>query len=447
MKNNRETILLVDDEELIRENFGKILTIHGYKVVTAFDNESAIAAFKNYHPAAVLLDINLPDGNGMEVHRKIKMIDSSVPVIFVTAYGDIPSAVEAMKEGAYDFITKPPDFDRLIITLGRAVEKRNLEKNIRDLHAAYQSSLEFMLGNSPAMRGIISQLQQIALSDFSVMIKGETGTGKTYLANVIHSLSKRNTGPFVKVSVGSIPDTLAESELFGFEKGAFTGAERMKRGYFEIADNGTIFLDDVDNISLFVQGKLLSVIEDKRIYHIGSTKAIPVNIRLISATNKNISDAGGSTFRQDLLFRLGEFVIHLPPLRERPEDIIFFSRKFLIETCAELSKQVGELAPDAIPILTGYPWPGNLRQLKNVIRRAVLLSHDGSINSANLRVILTMENAASTPTETTALSIKDAEKSAVRRALELSGGKKTRAAALLQIDYKTLLRKMKEYGI
>lgn len=448
MNSDRETILLIDDEELIRENFGKILAIHGYNVVTAPDAASALAAFRTSRPSAVLLDVNLPGRSGTEVHREIKMLDASVPVIFVTAYGDIPSAVEAIKEGAYDFIAKPPDFDRLIITLGRAIEKRNLERNIRDLHAAYQSSLEFMLGSSPAMRRIISQLQQIALSDYSVIIKGETGTGKTHLANVIHSLSRRSAGPFVKVSIGSIPDTLAESELFGFEKGSFTGAERMKRGYFEIADSGTVFLDDMDNISLFVQGKLLSVIEDKRIYHIGSTEPIPVDVRIISATNRDLSDASAnSTFRQDLLFRLGEFVIHLPPLRERPEDIVFFGRKFLIETCTELSKQVGELAPDAVPVLTDYPWPGNLRQLKNVIRRAVLLSHDGRINAENLRVILSMENTSHQPMEGPALSIKDAEKAAIRRALELVGGKKTRAAALLKIDYKTLLRKIREFGI
>lgn len=447
MKTDRNTILLVDDESLIRENFGKILAINGFDVVTAHNAESALTAFHAQSPAAVLLDVNLPDRSGLDVHRDIRAIDASVPVIFVTAYGDIPSAVEAIKEGAYDFIAKPPDFERLIITLNRAIERRTLEKNIRDLHAAYQSSLEFMLGSSPAMQKIIAQLQQIALSDYSVIIKGETGTGKTHLANVIHSLSRRTAGPFVKVSVGSIPDTLAESELFGFEKGAFTGAERVKRGYFEIADKGTIFLDDMDNISLFVQGKLLSVIEDKRIYHIGSTEPIPVDVRIISATNKDLAEAPDtSTFRQDLLFRLGEFLIHLPPLRERPEDIAFFSKKFLIETCTELSKQIGELAPDALPVLTSYAWPGNLRQLKNVIRRAVLLSHDGRVNAENLRLILAME---STPRQqdVSPLSIRDAEKAAILRALAQTGGKKTKAALLLKIDYKTLLRKIREYGI
>lgn len=448
MKTDRTGILLVDDEELIRKNFGEILSINGFDVTTAHDADSAIAAFRTGSHDAVLLDINLPGRSGMEVHREIKAIDPTVPVIFVTAHGDIPSAVEAMKEGAYDFIAKPADFDRLIITLRRAIEKRILEKNIRELHAAYQSSLEFMLGSSPAIQTIISQLKQIALSDYSVLIKGETGTGKTHLANVIHSLSRRASGPFVKVSVGSLPDTLAESELFGFEKGAFTGADRMKRGYFESAHKGTIFLDDMDNIPLFVQGKLLSVIEDKRIYHIGSTEAIPVDVRIISATNKELSDsASGNTFRQDLLFRLGEFMIHLPPLRERPEDIAFFGRKFLIETCTELSKQIDDLAPDALPVLMEYPWPGNLRQLKNVIRRAVLLSHDGRINAESLRLILAMESASQNPPEGSALSIRDAEKAAIRRALEQTGHKKTKAAALLQIDYKTLLRKIREYGL
>lgn len=448
MKSVRETILLVDDEALIRENFGKILSINGFDVVTAHDAASAVAAFRERSPSAVLLDVNLPDRSGLDVHRDIRNMDASVPVIFVTAYGDIPSAVEAIKEGAYDFVAKPPDFERLIITINRAIEKRALEKSIRDLHAAYQSSLEFMLGSSAAMQRIIAQLQQIALSDFSVIITGETGTGKTHLANVIHSLSRRSGGPFVKVSVGSIPDTLAESELFGFEKGAFTGADRMKRGYFEISDKGTIFLDDMDNISLFVQGKLLSVIEDKRIYHIGTTEPIPVDVRIISATNRSLSETSlAGTFRQDLLFRLGEFVIHLPPLRERPEDIAFFSRKFLIETCTELSKQIGDFTPDALPVLTGYSWPGNLRQLKNVIRRAVLLSHDGRVDAEHLRVVIAMESSAQPSALAAPVSIREAEKAAIQRALAQTGGKKTRAAELLQIDYKTLLRKIKEYGI
>ncbi|KAF0179935.1 MAG: Fis family transcriptional regulator [Nitrospirae bacterium] len=442
-------VLLVDDENRIRDNLAELLEMKGFAVITAADGAAAMKYFSRERPASVLLDMNLPDRSGMEVFREMKALDAAVPVIFVTAYGDIPLAVEAIKEGAYDFIAKPPDFDRLVITLRRALEKRQLEKNVRDLNAAYQTSLESMLGSSHLIREIISQLKQVALSDYAVIIQGETGTGKTCLANMIHNLSRRASGPFVKVSIGSIPDTLVESELFGFEKGAFTGADRLRKGYFECADGGTIFLDDMDNINPFVQGKLLSVIEDKRIYRIGSTKAVPADVRIVSATNRDLSQ-GASTgvFRQDLLFRLGEFVLHLPPLRERAEDIPFFSRKFLIETCAELSKQIGDISPEALTILKAYSWPGNLRQLKNVIRRAVLLSPGGTLQADNLQLVIEIESRShQAGAQAATLSIKDAEKAAIRRALEQSGGKRTKAAALLQIDYKTLLRKIKEYEL
>ena len=450
MNLTKDKVLLVDDEALIRDNFAEILEINGFSVVTAADGAAAMKQFIRERPVAVLLDMNLPDRSGMDLFHDMRSLDATVPVIFVTAYGDIPSAVEAIKEGAYDFIAKPPDFDRLVITLRRAVEKRQLEKSVSDLKAAYQTSLEFMLGSSPAIRNIISQLKQVAISDYSVIIQGETGTGKTYLANMIHNLSRRASGPFVKVSIGSIPDSLAESELFGFEKGAFTGADRLKAGYFEAANRGTIFLDDMDNITPLIQGKLLSFIEDKRIYHIGSTTPIPTDVRIVSATNRDLSQgASTGTFRQDLLFRLGEFVLYLPPLRERVDDIAFFSRKFLIETCTELSKQIGDISHDALTVLNTYSWPGNLRQLKNVIRRAVLLSPDGIIRADNLRLVIEMEARSQQPGTQSgfALSIKDAEKAAIRRALEQSGGKRTKAAALLQIDYKTLLRKIREYDL
>ncbi len=445
-----DKVLLVDDEEMIRDNFAELLEMNGFAVITAIDGASALNHFSRELPAAVLLDMNLPDRTGMEIFRDMRSLDAGVPVIFVTAHGDIPSAVEAIKEGAYDFIAKPPDFGRLVITLRRAIEKRHLENSVRDLTAAYQTSLEFTLGNSPSIRTVISQMKQVAMSDYAVIIQGETGTGKTYLANMIHNLSRRVSGPFVKVSVGSIPDSLAESELFGFEKGAFTGADRAKKGYFEIAHGGTIFLDDMDNITPFVQGKLLSVIEDKRVYRIGSTKPVPADVRIISATNRDIL-RGVSTgvFRQDLLFRLGEFVLHLPPLRERDEDIAFFSRKFLTDTCTELSKQIGDISPEALTVLKTYSWPGNLRQLKNLIRRAVLLSPDGIVRADNLQLVLEIESRShqAGSDAVSALSIREAEKAAIRRALEQSGGKRTRAAALLQIDYKTLLRKIKEYGL
>ncbi|MEW6068734.1 MAG: sigma-54 dependent transcriptional regulator [Nitrospirota bacterium] len=335
-----DKILVVDDEDNIRDVLHNILTFNGFASLEAPDAKLALEIYRKATPSAILLDLRLPDMNGIEAMKEFKKIDPDVPVIIVTAYGDIPSAVEAIKHGAYDFITKPIYFEGLITTIKKAVEKFNLEKKVKELNKAFHTSLEFTLGNSAAIKKIIGQLHQIATSDYNIIIQGETGTGKTFLANIIHNLSKRSDSPFVKISIGSIPETLIESELFGYEKGAFTGANKIKKGYFEIANGGTLFWDDLNNASPFVQAKLLSVIEDKKVYHIGSTNPLKLDIRIISATNTDLKkDIKEGKFREDLFFRLGEFIIDLPPLRERREDIVFFSKKFLLDTCIELKKQ------------------------------------------------------------------------------------------------------------
>ncbi len=445
-------VLIVDDEIKIRKNFSEILNIEGILTIEASCGADALDIARRENPSAVLLDLKLPDMNGIETMKGLKKVDPDMPIIIVTAYGDIPSAVDAIKQGAYDFITKPPDFNVLFTTIKKAIEKYSLEKKFKEINKAFFTSMELILGGSKSMKKIIEQVHQIASSDYSVIIQGETGTGKTYLANVIHNLSKRGGKSFVKVSMGSMPETLVESELFGFEKGSFTGADRTKKGYFEIADGGTFFIDDLENISLFVQGKLLSVIEDKKIYHIGSTKPLPIDLRIISATNSDLlKDVKERRFREDLFFRLGEFIINLPPIRERYEDIVFFSRKFLIDACTELKKQTNEIDAAAMDILIRYTWPGNLRELKNVMRKAVLFADKNIVKPEDIQFILENRNGKADDDMRQLLPLKQAakiaEKKSIIDALELSNRNKTRAAKILQITYRSLLSKIKEYGI
>jgi DNA-binding NtrC family response regulator len=445
-------VLIVDDEEKIRNNFSEILNVEGISTREASCGSEALKAARSQPPSAVLLDLKLPDMSGIEILKELKKIDPDIPIIMVTAHGDIPTAVESIKYGAYDFITKPPDLNELVMTIKKAIDKYELEKKFKEVNKAYHTSLEFILGNSDAIKNIIDQLQQISSSDYNVIIQGETGTGKTYLANIIHNMSKRSNNPFVKVSIGSIPETLVESELFGFEKGAFTGADRTKKGYFEIAHEGTLFIDDLDNATPFVQGKLLSVVEDKKVYHIGSTRPFTTDIRIISATNTDlIEDVKQKKFREDLFFRIGEFIVHLPPLRKRLDDITFFSKKFLMETCAELKTQTIDIQDNTMEILKRYPWPGNLRELRSVIKKAVIFSDKDLIKPEHIQFILDdkskLRDVEISPVLTLKEAAKNAEKKTIINALEMTKGNKTKAAKFLNITYRSLLSKTKEFGI
>jgi DNA-binding NtrC family response regulator len=449
-----DTILIVDDEAKIRKNLSQILSFEGLNTKEASSGRDAIAIVRREELTAILLDLKMPDMGGLETMEEIKKINQHIPVIMITGHGDIPSAIEAMRRGAYDFITKPPDLQVLLLTIKKAIEKNNLSKKVTHLRGALSASLQHILGQSNAMQKIIDQLQQIAQSDYALIIFGETGTGKTFLANILHDMSRRSAGPFLKISIGSLPESLVESELFGHEKGAFTGAQKTKKGFFEAADRGTLFIDDIDNISPLVQGKLLHALEEKRIYHLGETKPVDVDVRIISATNKDLKTCiQQGKFREDLYFRLGEISLDLPPLRERTEDIVFFARKFLIDACADLQKQVHQIDADAINSLKNYAWPGNLRELKNTIKKAALFAGGDTIMTEHLHAILAgdsqiegeIKKMQSVPPLKQA--VRDAERQTIFSALEQTKGNKTRAAKLLSITYRSLLMKIKEYQI
>jgi DNA-binding NtrC family response regulator len=440
-------ILIVDDEEIIRQTFHEILSKNNYLPLVSSNGIDALEIFKRERPGAVLLDLVMPKMNGIEVMKELKKIDPDIPVIIITAFGDISTAVEAIKLGAYDFVVKPADFHRLVITLKRAMEEMELKKRVNRLNAALDISLEWMFGKSDAIREVIDQIHLVASNDLSVIIQGETGTGKSLAARTIHNLSRRSNGPFIAIDIGAIPETLVESELFGHEKGAFTGAERKKKGLFEVAHRGTILIDELQNMSSYVQTKLLTVVDEKRVSPLGSTSPAEIDVRIISTTNRDIRlTVKENRFRDDLFFRLGEFIITLPRLRDRVDDIPLLAQRFLTEASRDLNKHVSRISDDASDRLRHYHWPGNVRELKNVIRKAVLISNDSVIKALDMD-FLTGDSVHSDCAEPSAITIKDAEKLAIKKALDLSRGNKIKAASILRIDYKTLLSKIKQYGI
>ncbi|MBZ0156759.1 MAG: sigma-54 dependent transcriptional regulator [Alphaproteobacteria bacterium] len=442
-------VLIADDDSEVRAVVKAIVEREGLVPLEAEDGLEVLGMLEAGQPDAVLLDLKMPSLDGFAVLEELRRRAPHLPVVILTGHGDVETAVEAIKRGAYDFITKPPDFNKLLITIRRAIERGTLEREIRKSNETLELSLEHLLGRSEEVRPVARQILQVARTDFSLILQGETGTGKSYLAGIIHTISKRAEAPFVRVDIGLMPDTLVESELFGYRKGAFTGAERDKPGYFETARGGTLLIDEVENMTAHVQGKLLSVLESKRIIPLGSTEPVAVDVRIIAASNRNIMQSvEKNTFRDDLFFRLGEFVITLPPLRDRSEDIPLFARKFLAEASLELKKQMQGITDDAIALLMKHSWPGNIRELKNVMRRAVLLSGDGVVCPKDIDIVRKGDGTASMRLP---LSLKgaarEAERETIMKTLRQTGNNKAEAARSLRISYRVLLEKIKRYGI
>ncbi len=450
MKDNSKIhILLVDDEKLVRSVMADMLNKNGILVTEASSGNKAMGLFAGRLFDAVLLDMIMPDMDGIATLKELKKINPDVPIIIVTGYGNVATAVEAIKLGAYDYVEKPVDENRIVLTIHRATEKKRMETKVRELGMAINNSLEWSLGESLAMKGVIRAVNKVAATDFSIVIEGETGTGKSTIARIIHNLSRRAKQPFVTVDMGLIPETLVESELFGHERGAFTGADRKKMGFFEAANGGTIFIDEMENMSPFVQSKLLRVVESRLVHPLGSTKPVEIDVRIIAATNKDIRrNVTEKKFREDLFFRLGEFFINVPTLRDRHEDIHFFADKFLLEAAGELGKQAREISTEAMTILMSYSWPGNIREIKNVIRRAVLLCDRESIGPGDINFLIgdAIEQPGGDITSLKEI-VGRVEAEAISNALKMSGNNRTKAASVLQIDQKTLRTKMKEYNL
>ncbi|HJV54645.1 MAG TPA: sigma-54 dependent transcriptional regulator [Methylomirabilota bacterium] len=452
-------ILVVDDEAEIRSLLAAVLQSKGYEVVTAEDGAAALEAVPRERPAVILMDLSMPRMNGMDALPEIKRLDPELPVIICTAHADLATAVRAMKLGAYDYLTKPFDVELLILTLERAVERHRLHSRIEELKRQGQgSTLAERMGGSPAIALVIQQVAQVAESNFTVLVQGETGTGKELVARAIHQQSPRRQSPFVAVDCGAIPETLVESELFGHERGAFTGAQARREGHFQLAKGGTLFLDEIGNVPLATQAKLLRALEQREVHPLGGARAVTVDARIIAATNSELEESvKAGRFRADLYYRLSEFTIALPPLRSRREDIMHLSQRFLDEVSMELRRPVRRISDEAMQVLLHHDWPGNVRELRNVVRKAALLATD----------VVTPEHipalSASAPAHARAgaepvgedLSLREvaelaavqAEREIIRHALESTKGNKSQAARLLRTDYTTLHAKMKRYGI
>ncbi|HMK61713.1 MAG TPA: sigma-54 dependent transcriptional regulator [Dissulfurispiraceae bacterium] len=443
-------ILVVDDDPKMRTLMRAVLETRGWSSKEASDGLQAIAMCETERPSIVLLDMRMPKLDGITTLRELKKIDSDLPVIIITAHADLQDAVNAIKLGAYDFIVKPPDFDRLAIVIDRALEQSKLSNGFKKLDATIDHSLESFLGSSNGMKRVVEQIRQVAATDFSVIMQGETGTGKTTVSRMIHNMSRRSLGPFVSVDVGSMPETLIESELFGHEKGAFTGADHKKKGFFEVAAGGTLLIDDLQNIPLHVQSKLLRAVEDKKIYPIGALAPVGIDVRIIVATNVDARKAmQENKLKSDLFYRLCEFIIDIPPLRERSHDIPYLGRNFMLEVSSELNKPMREISAHALEHLKKYAWPGNVRELKNVMRRAVLIAENDIITDAHLEFLIgggygSKIYAPLLQRDLPTLNLKELEQIAIKRALELAAGNKSEAASLLNIDYSTLHRKLKQ---
>jgi DNA-binding NtrC family response regulator len=452
-----ERILIIDDDKDLRFNLSSILKDEGYDVLAVEDGREALKAVQRNCPNLALLDIRLPTMNGMEILEKLKRMDKDLIIIMLTAYAEVKDAVKAMKLGAFDYITKPFDNEELALIIKNALRTQYLSKEVEVLRKRLgeQASICEVMGESPAIKKVLKQVEIIASTNMTVILQGASGTGKELIAQMIHQKSLRKDKPFVAVDSGVIPETLVESELFGYEKGAFTGADDRKEGKFEQANEGTLLLDEITNLTDGIQMKLLRVIQERRLQHLGGKKDIKIDVRIIVATNTNLSELVRSgKFRDDLFHRLNEFQINLPFLRERKEDIPILAKYFLNEANTELNKKIKGFSSDAMKFLLNYSWPGNVRELKNVIRRAVLLAESDSIELSNFSTDnLKLTEAAIKATKTLDKGIsfdeitQEFEKDLIKRALEQVGGNKLRAAELLRMNNKTFYRKLKTLNL
>jgi two-component system, NtrC family, response regulator HydG len=447
---SRPIILLVDDEERLRTAVGKVLTAEGHRVVCAGSGREALDLLKTQTVGLVVSDLRLPDLDGIALIKAARELHPEVEVVVITGHGSVEKAVEAMRLGAYDFIEKPIDSTALLKTVAKALEKQRLSSENRRLRRQLQQrrGVEALIGDSPGIQAVKALIRQIAPTNVTVLIQGESGTGKEIVADAIHSLSDRADKPWLKISCAAIPETLLESELFGFERGAFTGAAGAKPGKFELADGGTLLLDEIAEMSPQLQAKLLRVLQDGQFQRLGGTRSLKTDVRLLTATHEDIlARIDVNQFRQDLYYRINTVQVSLPALRERRQDVPLLARHFLAKFSAEMQRGIQGITPAAMDQLVAHPWPGNVRELEHVIQRAVALASDDTICSFTFAPVVSGagESAAATrngpritiPIGTT---VDEATKRLVAATVEQCGGNKLQAARILGIAPRTMYR-------
>ena len=459
-------VLIVEDDEDIAQALVRLVGGEGLTPLLAKNGRDALQMVRAGDIDVLMTDFRMPEMDGIELMRKAMEIDPELPVILMTGFADVRGAVEAIRAGAHDYLAKPFDHHEIIRVLLRALRERQLKMELKNLvnHVHHTATLRETFGPSELVGKLIFAVERVANSNFSVVILGETGSGKEVVARAIHSASPRARGPFIPVDCGAIPEALIESELFGYERGAFTGADHQKVGKFEAARGGTLFLDEISNMTLAAQAKLLRVLQEKTVYRLGSTKSISVDTRVLAASNQNLEKLSeDNLFRSDLYFRLNDFTISVPALRQRSEDMLYLAKRFMDFTNIELSKSVKSLSLPAVEAMLAYNWPGNVRQLQSVIRRAVLLA-ENIITEEHLSLGKKDEPAAANGlTESSFHNLAQLkgmplreilrrittqlEREVIAQTLQRTGGNKAEAARLLHVDYKTLHTKVKEYAI
>jgi DNA-binding NtrC family response regulator len=453
-----ERLLIVEDEPDLRQVFVEILTSDGYDISTANDGEMAMQMLSENNYDLSLIDLYLPKADGFQVLAHLQQVSSSTSAIVMTGHGSIESAVEAMKKGAADYITKPVAFDQLRIVVKKALDVRRLQQENRLLRHQLKTKYRFenLVGTSPGMQQVFQLIEKVADAESTVLILGESGTGKELVARAIHFNSHRAEKPLVPVNCGAIPESLLESELFGHERGAFTGAARTRMGRFELANGGTIFLDEVGDMSPALQVKLLRVLQEQNFERVGGTKSVRVDVRIIAATNRNLEEAvGRGEFREDLYYRLSVIPLHLPPLRDRKDDVPLLLQHFMEQFNRIRDRKLQGISPQALHILVDYQWPGNVRELENLVDRVVVLKGQGIIEPEDLPEKMRTACPRSSPATTTDIpdegfcldvAVREFERELISRALLKANGVKNRAAQLLGIKRTTLIEKLKRHS-
>src|SRR5499426_668219 len=441
------SILVADDDPGLRESLERTLAREGYRVVVASDGQAALERLQGGGVDLVLTDLKMPGLSGIELLRAAKAIAPDVDVILLTAFGTIEEAVKAMKDGAYDFLTKPVQRAQLQRVIRQALERRDLIQQNRALQQRLDALLKQgdVIGASPAFRRMMTLVQQVADSSATVLVQGESGTGKELVARAIHERSPRRQGPFVAVNCAALPETLLESELFGYEKGAFTGAAGRKEGRFELASGGTLFLDEVADLSLVTQPKILRVLQEGEFERLGGTRTLQVDVRIVAATNRDLSEmVKDKRFREDLYYRLNVITVRVPPLREHPEDIRLLAQHYLRVYSAKNGRKLEGFSTEAIARLESYAWPGNVRELENLVERSVLLARKDRIDAEDLpeEVMGVKRPPRDAILELVGTPLADIEERLLDETLRITGGNKTQAAELLGIDVRTVARKL-----